>query len=272
MEKADCVCRKQSLFKLIIHYKNESVFKSYEGISIKKCINCGVLKTFPGKRGMVNTQISKTDLYEQNISKYETLFKPIIRKIIQFSKGTHVLDVGCSSGILLTQLTKKSFQVTGIEPNKKAYSLARKKLGVRIFYGTLKQYISGRKKKYYDCIIYNHVLEHIEDINEEIKMIKSLLKKGGLLVIGVPNTDNVFFYLRNKYWESLLPAEHIWHFHSRYLIRLLENKGFTILDVSFENDKRYSYPFMKRVYFKFLSVINNIFSTGEAVLLVSQKN
>ena len=105
----------------------------------------------------------------------------------------------------------------------------------------------------FDCIIYNHVLEHIEDINGEFVLIKKALKKNGTLIIGVPNTDNMIFKIRRKYWESLLPNEHIWHFNAKYLAQYLQKQKFEIIKIRFEDDARKSYPFHKQTYFRLLS-------------------
>lgn len=105
---------------------------------------------------------------------------------------------------------------------------------------------------------------------EEINLIKKVLKPGGLLVIGVPNINNIIFFLRQKYWEYLVALEHIWHFSKKYLVNFLNKKGFNVSEVSFSNDRRPDYPILKRGYFYFLSIINKLFNTGELMLIVAQ--
>lgn len=270
--RSSCICKKTSSFKPYIVYKNETVFQAYEGTIIGQCENCGILKTFPSKKNkLFNPVITKMDEYEKRKKEFEILFQPIVEKVVSNVKPNgKTIDVGCSSGILLSLLKRKGFDVYGLEPNKQAFSLARKKLKKNIYNKKLIDLSINRKNKF-DCIIYNHVLEHIENINEEFLHIKKALKKNGVLIIGVPNTDNAIFKIRRKFWESLLPNEHVWHFNTKYLKRYLTKQGFEILKVSFEDDARKSYPFLKQIYFTLLSLLNKMMGTGEAVLIIAQR-
>ncbi|OGK40723.1 hypothetical protein A3A74_03850 [Candidatus Roizmanbacteria bacterium RIFCSPLOWO2_01_FULL_35_13] len=267
---SSCICDngKKSYFRKFISYKNETVFKEFEGIVIGKCENCGILKTFPPESGVkFNPKQSRAEFYDNSQEKFIGLFKPIVNLIKKHKKSGTILDVGCSSGILLTLLKKEEFNIKGIEPNKKAFSIAKNKLGKDIFSGTLQDFL-GRNKKKFDCIIYNHVLEHIEDPVEEINLAKKILKRGGILILGVPNTSNIIFYLRQKYWEPLMPNEHIWHFNTKYLISLFKRLDLKVIEKYFSDDGRQDYPLMKKSYFRTLSFVNKFFGTGEAVLLV----
>jgi 2-polyprenyl-3-methyl-5-hydroxy-6-metoxy-1,4-benzoquinol methylase len=266
-----CLCRLGvANFKQTIVYKKESVFKAYEGTVIGQCTNCGLLKTFPTKTNKsFNPQVSRTGFFKSKEKQLTKLFNPVVNKIAKFKNKGTVLDVGCSSGLLLSLLQKKGYFVFGIEPNKEAQQQAQKRIGNNIFLGTLSQFSKGNTTKF-DCIVYNHVLEHIEAVNEEFKLIKKHLKKGGILVIGVPNTDNIIFKIRQKYWESLMPNEHVWQFSGKYLINYLASKNFNVQDVSYYNDRRQDYPFLKQVYFRFLSLINKLVGTGEAVLIIAK--
>lgn len=265
-----CLCKKnKQLFQPVIKYCNERVFKKYKGIIIGKCNNCGLLKTLPHNNSQFNPKQSRDIFYEENYRYFEGLFQPVVEKIIHYKKTGKVLDIGCSSGILLQLLENKGFDVYGIEPNTKAYLTASKKNVGKIFHGILKEFIKNNQVKF-DVVIYNHVLEHIENINEEMKLVKSIINKEGVLVIGVPNTDNIIFYLRQKYWESLMPNEHIWHFSRKHLVNLLIRNCFRIINISFSDDSRRDYPFFKQVYFRFLSFLNKLFNTGESLLVIAE--
>jgi len=270
--KSSCICIKTSSFKPYIVYKNETVFKDYEGTVIGKCESCGMLKTFPSKKNkLFNPIITKVEEYEKRKEEFETLFTPLTEAVEKnVTKGGTVLDVGCSSGILLSLLKRKGYRVWGIEPNKQAFLCAKKTLKNNVSNDTLATFLKAKKIKF-DCIIYNHVLEHIENINEEFLLIKKALKKDGVLIVGVPNTDNMIFKIRRKFWESLLPNEHIWHFNIRYLVQYLQKQKFEIVRVSFEDDARRTYPLLKRIYFTLLSFLNKIMGSGEAVLIIAQR-
>jgi len=270
MIRSTCICHKNRKFRFkeIIRYKNETVFPQYEGIIIGRCSSCGILKTFPpAKSALFNPGQSRGTMYDKQSEKFTNIFLPIVNKIKHFKPKGKILDVGCATGLLLSLLKKEGYEIAGIEPNRQAFIKTQKKIGKIIFNGTLKKYSKIHKGKF-DCIIYNHVLEHVENVVEELQLAKKLLRKNGIIVIGLPNINNVIFFLRQKYWEPLMPNEHVWHFGTSQIKTLLQKLNLKILDVSFSDDQRSDYPQIKRIYFKFLSVINKILGTGESQLLV----
>lgn len=266
-----CICQNFKIgeFKPVIQFKNETVFRDYEGIIIGKCLKCGILKTLSPKRSSFNPKQSRAKFYEQDRDLFIELFRPIVEKIKQFKPKGRVLDIGCSSGILLELLSKEGYEVHGIEPNKKAYQIAHRKFKKRIFNGTLGEFMKENRDRF-DIAIYNHVLEHIDNPLDELDLAKKVIKKKGILIVGLPNTQNFTFLLRGKYWEPLMPNEHIWHFTKGHLTTLLKRKGFRPLDISYSDDRRRDYPVLKRLYFQVLSFVNRLLNTGEAMLLVAE--
>ncbi len=271
MQNSSCLCRgKPEKFTETIVYKNETVFKNFEGTVIGRCTKCGLLKTFPAKKNsLFEPKQSRENMYEKDREKFQAIFHPLIRSIKKYKSSGRVLDVGCSSGILMSLIEKEGYDIYGIEPNKQAYTQAKNKFGDKVFNGTLTEYFQNRPAKF-DCIIYNHVFEHIEDVNGEIDLIKKIMNRDAVLIVGVPNSHNLIFWLRRKYWEPLMPNEHIWHFSSGYLIRLLRKHGLKVIAQSFEDDKRSDYPLVKKLYFRSLSAVNKLLRTGEAVLLTAK--
>lgn len=270
MIQSSCICSQQPVqFDEVIVYKNETVFKRFEGTVIAKCRNCGVLKTFPAKQNTsYNPVQSRAELYEDHSEKFRIIFKPLADAVCRFKNSGRVLDVGCSSGILLEVLRERGFDVYGVEPHSTAYNAARKKFGNNITYGTA-QTLLKQSSQQFDVVIYNHVLEHIPDPVTELSTAKKLLRPDGVLVIGVPNTENVIFMLRRKYWEPLMPNEHVWHFGMSYMKSLLAAQDFAIQKILFEDDPRRDYPVLKRIYFGSLSFMNRLMGTGEAMLIVA---
>ncbi len=269
MFKSECVCcGKESDFQEYIRYQNETIFSHHEGIIIGKCATCGTMKTFPPKNSAAfDPQESHTAVYEKDIRKFEKIFRPIIDKIKRYKPVGRILDVGCATGILLSMLKKEGYETAGIEPNREEYRRAKKRLGSAVVNTTIDKYIKKQREKF-DVVIYNHVLEHIDDINRELKLARKILQPGGIIVIGLPNTDNIIFSLRKKYWEFLMPDQHIWHFGKKQIRQLLQKNGFKIIDSSYSDDDRFDYPLAKRIYFKCLSFINRLLNTGEAQLLI----
>jgi hypothetical protein len=88
-----------------------------------------------------------------------------------------------------------------------------------------------KKTKKYDCLVLSHVLEHIYDLNNFIKLIKINIIEDGYLYIEVPNSS---FYDKLIDITPLqeLNIEHINFFSKIPLMKLLENNGFHTIMIS----------------------------------------
>lgn len=272
MTLSKCLCSngKKVEYKQYISFKNEKVFTPYEGITICKCSECGVLKSFRKIKNPMLNPMERYNYIEAHKNRFKKLFNSIISEISKYYKTGYVLDVGCGNGILTNMLIKKGYSAVGIEPDLSIYKKTYKRLKKNIFYGTLKDFLAHTEKKF-DVVIYNHVLEHIEDVNKELTLAYSCLREKGIIVVGLPNTNNIIFKLRKKYWEFLLPSEHIWHFNTEQIKNVLFRNKFCAVKVVYSNDKRYDYPPLKRIYFIFLCFLNSILHTGEMQLVIAEK-
>ncbi len=60
--------------------------------------------------------------------------------------------------------------------------------GLRVFQGSLDEYIAqARNRPQFDIITANHVVEHLAEPVESLRMMKGLLAPGGFIWISVPN-------------------------------------------------------------------------------------
>ena len=79
---------------------------------------------------------------------------------------------------------KNNWKVSGIEPNQQARNIANSKTKNAVFETEqLKQF----KTNSFDVITLWHVLEHLPNLEDHIKVFKKLLKANGSLIIAVPN-------------------------------------------------------------------------------------
>jgi SAM-dependent methyltransferase len=97
-----------------------------------------------------------------------------------------VLDVGCGAGAFGAELKKKfSCEVWGVEPDAKAFEKAVKRLD-RAFHGFFSA-DTGLPEKFFDCIFFNDVLEHMVDPSLALALAKKLLAPGGKIIASIPN-------------------------------------------------------------------------------------
>jgi SAM-dependent methyltransferase len=97
-----------------------------------------------------------------------------------------VLDVGCGAGAFGVELKKKAAaEVWGVEPDLKSFEKAVTRLD-RAFLGFFDEK-TGLPEKYFDCIFFNDVLEHMVDPAAALQLAKKLLAPAGRVIASIPN-------------------------------------------------------------------------------------
>jgi len=129
-----------------------------------------------------------------------------------------ILDIGAGTGDFLMACKKDGWTIEGIEPNTKARSIAKQKLDIE-FKADSSELNSGE----YDVITMWHVLEHVPELNEQIALLKKLLKPSGTLIVAVPNFNSHDAAYYKEFWAAYDVPRHLWHF-SQKAIRLLFQK------------------------------------------------
>ncbi|HQZ24532.1 MAG TPA: class I SAM-dependent methyltransferase [Flavobacterium sp.] len=135
---------------------------------------------------------------------------------LQPNKG-RILDIGTGTGDFLSVAKNDGWQTIGVEPNERAKSIAIKK-GISFVEQT-----SELENHSFDVISMWHVLEHVPDLDKQIKELKRLLKPTGTLIIAVPNFKSFDAKHYGKFWAAFDVPIHFWHF-SKTAIKLLFEK------------------------------------------------
>lgn len=120
--------------------------------------------------------------------------------------GDKILDIGCGEGKFLSRAREKTKDISGLELNEKAVKVAVAN-GLNVVAESIDHH-SEERKEYYDMVTMFQVLEHIYDVNGFLNASLRVLKKGGRLVIGVPNSEP-WFNGYDKYSTLNLPPHHM---------------------------------------------------------------
>lgn len=128
-----------------------------------------------------------------------------------------LLDIGAGTGDFLLVAKNNGWDTFGTEPSEKARTIAIKK-GVSIIDAT-----SILDNHSVDVITMWHVLEHVPDLENQIKELKRLLKPNGTLLVAVPNFKSFDATHYGKFWAAYDVPIHFWHF-SKKAIELLFQK------------------------------------------------
>ena len=151
-----------------------------------------------------------------------------------------VLDIGIGTGDFLLACQKNGWSVTGIEPNKNARILAQEKFeqffknnSSNLFYDSLKnlQESQSQNSPKFDVITMWHVLEHVPEVENYIKQLKSFLKPNGTLIIAVPNFKSYDAFYYGKFWAAFDVPRHLYHFSKKSIKTLFGNENMIVYKI-----------------------------------------
>jgi SAM-dependent methyltransferase len=242
--------------KLIADYKRvfnidvSGILKDVKSISIYECLDSGYKFFHP-------ENISGDATFYEELQAFEWYYMPWkwehenASKFI--SKNDKVLEIGCAEGeFLLRNKEQKNISGIGLELNSKAIENAIKK-NIEVHEQTIQLYAQSNQSAF-DISCSFQVVEHISDIKSFIEAQILTIKKGGRLIISVPNNDG-FLGVDSENILNL-PPHHmgIWNERSlRFLSR--------IFPIEFENCyyeplQSYHHNYFWKVIFKYLTGLN----------------
>ncbi len=172
-------------------------------------------KYYQSKEYISHTDSRKSFLDKiYHIIKKYTIYKKV-KLITKLNNGTGtLLDIGAGTGDFLKTAKTKGWKIKGTEPNVQARILADKK---NILLDSMSCIY---KENNFDVITMWHVLEHVYDLNDQIKELKRLLKPNGYLVIAVPNYKSFDAKYYKSFWAAYDVPRHLWHFSKKGIEKL----------------------------------------------------
>jgi len=161
------------------------------GFKIVKCSQCGLVMVNPAPPAdyLLNfyNQYHEPNSSARWGSYMFAIYKAILKKIENLPMESRILDVGCGYGHFLKLVKDRNFDAYGIEIADEPANYAERNYGIPIFRGFLED--APFEKNFFDVITLWFVLEHVSDPHSVIDICYRLLKKGGLLIMCVPNFD-----------------------------------------------------------------------------------
>jgi SAM-dependent methyltransferase len=139
--------------------------------------------------------------------------------------GTSLLDVGSGDGDFLRRAHAAGYQAVGQEINPAAVASARA-AGLDVRLGALDE--AGFSPQSFDAVRLWHVLEHVEAPLELLRSARGLLRKSGVLIVGVPDFDSPARRLFGERWSGLQLPFHQHHFNQRTVRQALASGGFRV--------------------------------------------
>ena len=173
-----------------------------------------------------HTDSNKTviDKLYQIIKRYSLRKKErLISKCVVGEKT--LLDVGAGTGDFLLETKNRSWLVEGVEQNRGAKDRANAK-GI-----ILHETLQSIKNKKYSIITLWHVLEHLPNLESQIKDLVSLLNDNGTLVVAVPNFKSYDAGHYKEFWAAYDVPRHLWHFSKSSIEKLFAAQGMKVVEI-----------------------------------------
>jgi|LGOV01.1.fsa_nt_gb 2-polyprenyl-3-methyl-5-hydroxy-6-metoxy-1,4-benzoquinol methylase len=146
---------------------------------------------------------------------------------------TKVLEIGCGDGGFSKNL-KQTCEYWGIEPVQNVAKSATKSLHKALI-GTYQEVHEHLPNNYFDLVICNDVIEHMEDHDQFFEMIKQKMRPDSHIVGSIPNVRyfaNLYALLLKRDWmykdKGILDRTHLRFFTEKSLKRTILEHGFVI--------------------------------------------
>lgn len=151
------------------------------------------------------------------------------------------LDIGCATGFFLSGIQKNcSWELYGLETGREAAAYAKNRLGIDIRDVPLEN--AGYETDFFDYIHLNNVLEHTTDPFAVLTEAGRILKKGGRLVVAVPNglvDRRGYLNVLNKTGRAGSSKDgHLFFFTEESLLNLAQRSALLIQKVRSSGFKR----------------------------------
>ena len=228
---------------------NDKMFDGKENFEYFECTNCGTLQIseIPGNIGSfypdnyysLSSKLSFKDKVLFRLRDYIFYYNfPsfIVKKLkikmsnlsleaflkLKPNKSAKILDVGCGEGKFLKSIYQLGFKnIAGIDP----FALKEQEKPFPIYKKNLENL-----KENFDIITFNHVFEHVENVNQTLKICHNLLKKDGKIIIRVPVKDSYAYDLYKENWIQWDAPRHFQLLTKKAIIMLTNQNNFVLRD------------------------------------------
>jgi 2-polyprenyl-3-methyl-5-hydroxy-6-metoxy-1,4-benzoquinol methylase len=177
------------------------------------------------------TRASKHPTYEFDGENYSLragqVWSKHFLRLSKYKQSGRILDIGCSLGFLLDHARQFGWEPYGIEVSPYAVEYAQKKLNIKVEQGILQE--NTFPGSFFDVVICSHVVEHVPSPRMLLRLIRKILRPGGVVLILVPTQFASLSYRVLGKVRGEGPPLHLYFFSRRTLSSLLVQEGFSVV-------------------------------------------
>jgi 2-polyprenyl-3-methyl-5-hydroxy-6-metoxy-1,4-benzoquinol methylase len=237
----------------------------------------------PIKEISANNQWYIDDQIDQQLKKFGSnkvvserwdFFKKIIDDYIEKSneKKVSILDAGCGDGINLIFFKKYLDRATisASDYNPSRLEKVKKRFPeINSFkFDLLNDEFPDLK---YDIIILSQVLEHIKEDDFVLEKLHKMLKKSGILILGVPNEGCFLAKIRNKIINPNISksTDHV-NFYREKELRAKIEENYNIMDIMYNGTIFIPHLYLHKIVtnnplgYKFFKILGALFKSQVA--------
>ena len=145
------------------------------------------------------------------------------------SRGDKVIDIGCGIGEFSMYMTENDY--TGIELSTRAVEIARS-MGRNVIQTSVESAAINFREAF-DYVTCFQVLEHLTDLGSFFPACINLCKKGGRIILAVPNNEGFLSRAVNNFMN--MPPHHTLMWNKDSLFFLASKYNLRIVDFQYEN-------------------------------------
>jgi novobiocin biosynthesis protein NovU/D-mycarose 3-C-methyltransferase len=153
----------------------------------------------------------------------------LLRREILPWDGGFVVEIGCNDGVLLKPLQQMGVRVLGVDPARNIAKIARGK-DIEVISEYFTEEIAGRiivEKGPADVITASNVFAHIDDLDEVMRGVSTLLAENGTFIV---ETRYIVDMLERMQFDTIY-HEHLSYYSVHSLSRFFQRHGFKIVRV-----------------------------------------
>ena len=233
---------------------NSHDYLSFSPLTFKvmRCNRCDLVSLNPRPENIADYY----GKYRKGYSKkdiFEFLVPNRIMKIKKYKKGGRILDVGCGQGGFLNTMLKDGWEIYGVELSKDACDFARETYGLNEI-NNCDLLSLDFPDNFFDVITLWHVLEHLGNPKDTLKMIYKILKEDGLLIVESPNFCSIQSRFFKDKWFSLDLPRHLYQFSPKILKKYLNETNFKIIKRDYIVNPRINFVSFKKSLLRWLGI------------------
>lgn len=206
--------------------------------NLKQCLGCGHVVADIDIKGLSFKNIYDINYFQgveyydylQDRNCYEKNFKTRLKSIRYYKSSGKLLELGAAYGFFLN-LARDYYSTIGYEICDQAKDYAKMVFNLDV---RNQDFLNDdRLNESFDAIVMWDVIEHLANPQDFIAKSYQLLNNNGILALTTGDIESFFAKRQGEKWRLIHPPTHIHYFSRGSIIRLLEEHGFKILDISY---------------------------------------